>query len=150
MKMKALISILVLFASHSVFACLDYSGEYQAATEDGAHLVLQAHQVKCESLLLKYNYSDGTAFEKNMIFDGIPRVIFDEPEFRTVETFLIGDEQIDFSADLYNLQASTLHKVKGTLTLDSDGNMIENKTIFDSQGLPLFGVDTVFFLNKDR
>ncbi len=106
---------------------------------------LQVDQDKCEGLILHYRYSDGTAFDKPMILDGTPRVIFDEPEFRTVEAFWLQDDQIEMTADLYNLTNSSLHKLKGTLGLDQDGNLIENKTISSADGEPLFSVGTVFF-----
>lgn len=142
---KISITLFFYFASISCLACPDFSGEFTSHSADWGEFYLIVQQKKCDYVLLTYKYSDGFSFQKKMILDGVARVIFDENQFRTIESFQIISNQIFSKAELFNKISGGKSKAKGIISLDAERNLIENKTIMDWDENPLHSVAAVFF-----
>lgn len=124
-------------------ACTDFSGKYRSIEEGHNELFLTFTQIGCERLIMDYKYADGSAFRKDILLDGVSRVIFDESNFKTTEAFSWGLEDIFFIAHLENKMSGRKHIMKGSFMKDIEGNIIEDKTFYNLNGKRLYKVIVV-------
>ena len=126
--------LFIFMSATEAFACPQFSGRYSSVEDDGNILTLTLTQKGCEKLFMDYSYSDGTRFTKTMIFDGVYRTIFDEPTFQTIESFVMAEDEIQLAAKLHNKVTGSKNSLKGRMTLDPEGNIVEDRTFFKANG----------------